>query len=212
MTNPKIGTLCDHFDQGSINSNLWTNLPGASLATLTAATVPTTLTPSPSYGGISFPWSVTIPAFECIGSTGSNSGLQSVNQYDLTGSGLSMEFISFTPYDAVTAYPLVMSSGSDYVAWVIDNSGNLDVSDSVNGITRVQNAPIPASTYRFWRIRESGGTTYWDYSADGVTWTNAVNVSNPFSPTSVTVGLSVTTASSGAGQATLVCANVNYVL
>jgi hypothetical protein len=32
--------------------------------------------------------------------------------------------------------------------------------------------PYDAAAHRFWRLREAGGQTYWDTSADGVTWSN----------------------------------------
>lgn len=102
------------------------------------------------------------------------------------------------------------TSGGNSLGWHVDNSGNLDAQDSVNGATRVHNAPIPSATYRFLRVRESGGTTYWDYSADGATWTNALNESNPFSVTGMTVFLGTTGSPSGTN--TVLWANVNYVL
>ena len=41
-----------------------------------------------------------------------------------------------------------------------------------------------ASTMAWWRLRESGGTTYWDYSADCITWTNLHSEANPITLTS----------------------------
>lgn len=41
-----------------------------------------------------------------------------------------------------------------------------------------------ATTMLYWRIRESGGTTYWDYSADASSWTNLTSTANPVSMTS----------------------------
>lgn len=40
-----------------------------------------------------------------------------------------------------------------------------------------------ASTMAWWRLRESGGTTYWEYSADCVSWTTLHSVANPFTLT-----------------------------
>jgi hypothetical protein len=35
------------------------------------------------------------------------------------------------------------------------------------------------------RIREASGTTYWEYSADGITWTVIYSVADPLSPTAM---------------------------
>jgi len=208
VTNPNISTLCDHFDQGSVNSNLWTTPSGASLASVGTGNVATTLSMSPSFAGISFPVTVTVPTLTCTATSGNNEGVQSVAAYDLTGGGLSVELLPFTPGNNVQC-DFSLITGVNSLSWHVDNSGNLDVVDTVNGTTRVKNSPI-TSAYRYLRIRESGGTTYWDYSADGLTWTNAVNVSNPFSVTGVTVFLGTTGSPSGTN--TVLWANVNYVL
>jgi hypothetical protein len=43
----------------------------------------------------------------------------------------------------------------------------------LNGVLKSSTIiPFSATNHRFWRIRESSGTTYWDTSADGATWTN----------------------------------------
>lgn len=44
-------------------------------------------------------------------------------------------------------------------------------------------ATYNATTHAWWRIRESGGTVFWDYSADGLSWTNLYNVATPFAIT-----------------------------
>ena len=45
------------------------------------------------------------------------------------------------------------------------------------------------STMKWWRIRESGGTVYWDYSADGATWTNLTSTAKQFNLSSLYVDL-----------------------
>ncbi|MGW5126673.1 hypothetical protein ACWEQ7_21985 [Streptomyces sp. NPDC004069] len=35
------------------------------------------------------------------------------------------------------------------------------------------------TTHRWWRLREQGGTVYWDTSQDGVTWTNRRSLATP---------------------------------
>ena len=40
---------------------------------------------------------------------------------------------------------------------------------------------------KYLRIRESGGNTYWDYSANGIGWTNLTSASNPITVTALYV-------------------------
>jgi hypothetical protein len=41
---------------------------------------------------------------------------------------------------------------------------------------------------KWWRIREQGGTTYWEYSADGLVWLlGAMDKPNPINLTAVDI-------------------------
>ena len=208
MTNPKIGILCDRFDQGAINTNLWTNPSGSSVATLSTENIPTTLSLVPSYGSLSIPVDVAIPVVYCTGNSGGTSGIQSVFQYDLTDSGLSVEISSFTPNNYQAYFSIGPDSG-DLVQWYIDNGGNLDAGTPA-GYTRVANAPN-FSVYRYFRIYENSGTVFWDYSSDGINWTNVLSAADPFDLTAVYVSLNMG-GGSGAGPGHVSWANVNYVL
>jgi hypothetical protein len=43
--------------------------------------------------------------------------------------------------------------------------------------------PYDPAQHRFWRLREGGGQTYWDASADGVAWSNHLSA-----PTAIDLG------------------------
>lgn len=55
--------------------------------------------------------------------------------------------------------------------------------------TDVASVTYNSTTHKWWRIRESGGTTYWDTSTDGSSWTNRASNANPITLTALTVDL-----------------------
>lgn len=107
--------------------------------------------------------------------------LYSANAYDLTGSQATIKVIdagnqalaSFRWYFALDDG---QGAETNRIMWYI-RAGTIYCADDTNG--QNYSASYVAATYKYLRIRESGGTTYWDYSADGVTWTNAVSKANP---------------------------------
>lgn len=56
--------------------------------------------------------------------------------------------------------------------------------------TQLFTAAWSSSTYKYLRIRESGGTIFWDSSTNGTSWTNRASVANPFAATSLYVQFS----------------------
>lgn len=46
-----------------------------------------------------------------------------------------------------------------------------------------------SSTHLWWKIRESGGRTYWETSADNVTWTTRASLTNPIAVTALRIVL-----------------------
>jgi hypothetical protein len=47
--------------------------------------------------------------------------------------------------------------------------------EAIDGATNDTTLTYDPVAHRYWRIRESGGTVFWDTSADGATWTNQRN-------------------------------------
>jgi hypothetical protein len=221
VTNPSISTLCDKFDQGSINTNLWTNPSyspdtGNSIGIASAGTAAisgtSTLQLSPHYSGLGVGIATTlnIPSVIC----GNNQGIESVIPYDLTDGGLSVELASLTPAANYTV-SFALDSGSpshNYLRWHTTQSGATTTLYATNNSGGdLASFTYSAITFRFLRIRESSGIVYWDYSADGISWSNAASASDPFSVTNLYVNLyGVYTSGSGAGSVSW--ANVDYVL
>lgn len=206
MTSPSFSTLCDHFDQGAVNTFLWSAPAGGGvLATVGTSVVSTTAstTFAPiSNGEVSFPVSVSLPTLICTSTSSTQVGIQSVSNYDLTGAGVSLEILSFSGSGAMDFSLLATNA----LQWSIENdSGTYHVNISYpDGTGRFEDTF--SSAYRFLRIRESSGTAYFDSSADGVSWTNRYNASDSGYDFTA-LSMRVRTANS-----TLIVANLNYVL
>ena len=88
------------------------------------------------------------------------------------------------------AYPVsITQDGNNQVSWMI--SGNtVFARKKVAGVSTTVGSSFAyiAATHKYFRIRESGGTTFWDYSTDGLAWTNQTSVANPITMTAVKVG------------------------
>lgn len=121
-----------------------------------------------------------------VSTAGDEAQISSVNSYDLTGSQATIKII-----DAVGAssdfYPgfRIQIDDNNRVRWEV-SYGYIKVFVRVAGSeTRPWLTEYDADIYRYLKIRELSGTTYFDYSANGLDWTNAYSVANPFNVTSI---------------------------
>lgn len=160
----KFDTLFDNFNDNSISGAKWT-----------------------SYGSTSETnqrLELTAPA-----SSTAYSGLVSATTYDLTASFIKLKVVNAGNQSLTTFefYPLqAYLNGSNSLFWYI-NSGTIKAFKKVAGVTtQLATATYSSSTHAYLRIREASGTTYFDYSADGSSWTNFTSLANPFTLTSLT--------------------------
>ncbi len=78
-------------------------------------------------------------------------------------------------------------SGALYTGYSLGN-GNLQAFTNFNGaITVLASLPYDPVAQHVVRVREAGGTTSWDISSDGVTYTNVLSAPTPFDFSSVLV-------------------------
>ena len=66
-----------------------------------------------------------------------------------------------------------------------------------------------ATAHRWWRIRESGGTVYYEYSANSSTWSVLTSIAAPFALTGVRISLFVGTEAVNASTDTAIFDNLN---
>jgi len=181
------GDLTDNFDDNSIDTAkwaAWTN-NGATVAESGQQIV---ITPA-------------------TGTANSSGYFESQDYYDLTGRGAlvnAKQVSSGTTTD--TAFMLYKDD--DNILQIIhaggSGNGTLDAYYDVGGTERtIASIPFNAGAMGWWRIREVGGTIYWEYSSDGLLWAELAHLADPFAVTSLQVELIVLEygANSNAGPA-----------
>lgn len=137
--------------------------------------------------------------------------LISLKSFSLIGSSAQVEIadIGNTAITSYEAYPLqINASASNKVEFAIAG-GNLLARKIVSGTpTTLATVTFNATNHRWLRIRESGGTTFWDASADGSSWNNIHSVANPITLTTVYLEITVGTWQAEGSTTTLKLDNV----
>jgi hypothetical protein len=125
-----------------------------------------------------------------------NSGYVSVNAYDLTGASAYVRLVQKLNVGGLEAQQLLFN-GSEYVGFVIQNTlyARYKKASDTSGTT-VASVTYSASTHAWLRVRESGGTTYWETAPNTASnppveadWVAFASVANPIDLTSVKVHL-----------------------
>lgn len=163
-------TITDNFDDNSIDTGKWTTYGSNVSETSQQLQVTTTL-------------------------AGDYAGVQTLATYDLTGSSVRVQLIDAGNQSlaSLEVYPgLLQIDSNNYVTWLVAG-GNIAAYKKVAGVaTSLYSAAYSSSTHQWFRIRESGGTTYWD-TYDGSTWTNRHSATNPITVTALYADLQVGT-------------------
>lgn len=123
-------------------------------------------------------------------------GVLSLIHYDMTGSYAYCELVDAgSQVSGLEVYPVELSNGNEAVSIMV--AGNtvyarkkIAGSYSTVGSTVAYNS----TTMKFFRIRESGGTTYWEYAQTlGGSWTEIANAANPITMTNLLAGITLGT-------------------
>jgi hypothetical protein len=130
------------------------------------------------------------------------------------------EISSTSAFDLTGSYFLVelpaVSAGETYILlWFTDagtNSIGFSIQGNIAAIQRVSGAqtnliapPYNPVDHRWVKVSESGGTTTWSISSNGVDWVTLATAANPIAVTS----LKALVGSGGAGGGTAAADNVN---
>src|SRR6202011_3466026 len=168
---PKLVTLTDNFDANNLDTTKWTKYEGANYAVAdTNQRLQITNTTSASDWG----------------------GIQSVNAYDATGSELSVNLINAgnaASQGAPFQWTKLTKNGDNANAVEIGvNNGTLFAKKFVAGTgTIISFIGYSPSAMQWVRLRESAGTTYWEYSANGSSWTVLASQADPIAMSTVKV-------------------------
>lgn len=165
-----LSSLQDLFTGKNLNTANWTQFTGGS-ATMT-------------YGNGA---SVVFPAST---SSSTDGDLSSVSTYDMTGNSAFLNVIS-APLAAATSTDCsfrVRIDANNYLQ-IQKEAGNIYAQKNVSGTpTNITNMAYDPITHAWWQIREAGGTTFWEYSANPLNgWTLFTSQSNPIVVTSLSV-------------------------
>jgi hypothetical protein len=157
----KMDALTDNFPGTSVDATKWTAYGTTSVASSTL-TLPDTAN-STAYSGIS-----------------------SINYYDLTSSYFLAHITNGGSQFASTQAMIVASRDASNTVAVILNNGNLQAQHQVAGsYATLASIAWSGATMSWLRLRETGGTLFYEYSADGITWSTLWSESDPFTLTSM---------------------------
>lgn len=154
---PTFDSLVDDFEDGVLNTTLWSGSYGDPDETGGRARIPCTI---------------------------GYAGLKSASTYTLTGSGLTIRLYPPAANGATTAAAsvLVLSSvGGTDAGFIVDPAQNaiglyLRESYADGGAVFLTYSAVDHAWLRF---HEDAGTLYWDTSPDGVAWTNRRTATTP---------------------------------
>lgn len=191
-----LGTLSDPFQGTILNTSLWDATNAANVAG--------------NQAGGQYTWIVQRT------STG-DSYLASDTTYDLTGSHLHVELISAGAQETgLETYPIILTQAAanqnNSLFIVIANStvGFYKVAASVS--TLVGTVAYNSTTMRWWRIRESGGTVYYEYAASAQgAWTTQASTTPGITITALYAKIRTYCYSSLSTAKQTAISNVNYV-
>lgn len=190
---PKMETLVDNFNFGGVDGFKWSNWGSPQTTAGENLRLELTSTTGGGYYGI-----------------------DSYEFYDLTSSYAYCELVDAgdQALESFELYPIHLSTDADnsisirITENVVAARKKIATSSSTIGDTVVYNA----TTMKWFRIRESAGTTYWEYAAlSAGPWTEIASASNPLTATRLKGGVSIGTWQVEATTSTAVVKNFNTV-
>jgi len=139
-------------------------------------------------------------------------GLDSATTYDLTSNYAFMQLLNAgnQALASMEVVPVkVTLDANNNLFWYV-NGGNIIAYKTVaTTLTNIASTTYNAAIHEWFRIREASGTTYYEYSSDGISWTIFTSLANPFALTALTVDPSVGTYSAEASGTTVIMDNFN---
>lgn len=109
------------------------------------------------------------------------SAYYSSNPYDLTDSYAFVQVNTMCDVSTnAQAFLSLQTTGNHNNVRFIQENGTLYAQHIIADVTTtVGSASYNSTTHKWWRIRESGGTVYWEYSSDGVSWSELISETTP---------------------------------
>lgn len=173
----RFSDLRDNFDDNSLSASVW-NLP--------------------AWGGAQV--AETNKELRITGTTASGYyGIDTTLTYDFTGDRVFVQFVGYLNA-IVTSFEMYMlvnvdDTGNNQLSWMYSpNFGFFRCFSKVGGVTSQVGSDLISTSAtlfraRYFAIRETGGTTYWEYSIDAEHWIVHASIANTLSFGSDKAGL-----------------------
>ena len=157
-------TLADNFNDNSTNLTLWAIVTdGVSIVAESSQQLNLSL---------------------AANAVNSFAGYVSNATYDLTSSFSQVQLVAVSSGAVDTTLELEIDD-SNKIGWT-QNNGTLFAFYATTALGfQSTSVAYNASVHKWLRVRESGGTTFWDYSINGINWTNLKSIANPIAVTSL---------------------------
>ena len=168
---PKAETLVDPMHGSSLNATLW----GTVIGTVSESSSGLLITNPVNYTGYG--------------------GMTSVLPYDMTGSSFSVRLVD-PGNETINSWEVQLVAqidSSNYLQWLLNKNSFLAQYKLAGVVTNPGTLTYNPAIHKYFRIREASGTIFWDWSTDGITWTNLTSHANPFAVTALKAVLSVGT-------------------
>ncbi len=136
-------------------------------------------------------------------------------RFNMTGKQVSMKLVSAgnQALTSLEAYPVqVRNAGNtEALLWVV--TGGLKLAQKIVASVRttVHSSAYSSTNDKYFRVREALGTTYWETSADGYTWTIDYSMANPIDVSSLVAEPTAGTWASEASSSTIVYDKFNIL-
>lgn len=170
------GNFSDNFDDNSIDTTKWSNWGGAQVAETSGKLV------------------ITIPT-----TTSNYYGMEAAGRWSLVGSRVLVQIVSIsdtTPDELEVEFQVIATATpSNRVFFLISGHATTPVlhayKEVAGTLTDAAQVNYNSATMQYLQIRESGGTTFWEYSATGAagSWTTLHSESNPITLTDCSIQL-----------------------
>jgi len=181
-----IAEFSDNFNDNSLDVAKWTEWSGGDVSE-TSQTLRITSTTAASYKGMN----------SAVRGSLVGSSVHVEVPHVLTGltSGSTMLQVGPDDQHTITLYVGGTTFAAEY---------------QIEGVfTTVATTAYNSTTHRWWRIRESGGTVYYEYSANGGTWSALTSTAAPFTLTTIRVSLFIGTDAANGSTDTAIFDNLN---
>jgi hypothetical protein len=190
-----MSTLVDNFNDDNLNTSLWTSFDSSANIQQIGGKIEAQL--AKSTAGINY------------------TSIYTNTTYDLTGSYIFAEFVKLPNVNtSAQGYIKVYIDSDNGIYWIVEG-GLIRAVQEVGGVfTYLKDLPFSnqdTETYRWLRIREASGVTYWDYSSNGTDWKNFYSKSNPITVTALLAEIGGGTYQSETNPGVMVFDNLNYL-